>query len=86
MMQKMHHEEYPEDVLLNSNVYFSLLYFLAGYVVVLHQYLKVHIANPQQVLDAGLRIRIRIRSDPECFARIRIRNYHSGSGSDQYEN
>ena len=30
---------------------------------------------------AGLRIRI--RSDPECFARIR--NYHSGSGSDPGE-
>ena len=24
--------------------------------------------------------------DPECFPRIRIRYYHSGSGSDQYKN
>ena len=30
-------------------------------------------------------LRIRIRSDPECFARIRIRNYYSGSGSDTGE-
>ena len=31
-------------------------------------------------------LRIRIRSYPECFPLIRIRYYHSGSGSDQYKN
>ena len=36
-------------------------------------------------VQPGLRIRIRIRSDPECFALIRIRFYHSGSGSDPGE-
>ena len=43
---------------------------------------KKCVLNVQQQkvgLKAGLRIRI--RSDPECFARIRIRNVLPGSGS-----
>ena len=38
-----------------------------------------------QMMELLAGLRIRIRSDPECFPQIRIRYYHSGSGSDQYD-
>ena len=49
--------------------------------------LKILIEDPPRPLEFYQKpeLRIRIRSDPECFARIRIRNYHSGSGSDPGE-